>query len=52
MSEEESVYRTQLRRAWNLIFKCPYCRRTYLDQESLEGHKNANHWKRMKWERK
>lgn len=30
--------------------KCPYCNRQYTSKQSLDGHKNANHWKRMKGE--
>jgi uncharacterized C2H2 Zn-finger protein len=32
--------------------KCPYCEREYESQDSLNGHINANHWKKVKGETK
>lgn len=27
---------------------CPYCPRTYVSKESLNGHIQANHWKQLR----
>lgn len=31
-----------------VVSKCPFCPKVYSSEQSLSGHKNANHWKRMR----